>query len=119
MPTLKINKKDGGKYVRIVESYRDESGIACMRTLVSLGKLNKKKIASLKRLGAALYQAADSDPELLNKTIIEHGRHNYGDVLACKHVLCYYSLDKQCKGKNYYRGIADNSFGTLVHLPGS
>jgi hypothetical protein len=33
MATLKIDKKDGEKYVRIVESYRDESGIARMRTL--------------------------------------------------------------------------------------
>src|ERR1700679_3604140 len=94
MPTLKVDKKDGEKYVRIVESYRDESGIARMRTLVSLGKLDEKKIASLKRLGAALYQAAGGDPEQLNKNIIEYGRYNYGYVLACKHVLSYYSLDK-------------------------
>jgi transposase len=94
MPTLKIDKKDGEKYARIVESYRDESGVARMRTLVSLGKLDEKKIASLKRLGATLYQAAGGNAEELNRNITEHGRYNYGYVLACKHVLSYYSLDK-------------------------
>ncbi len=94
MATLKIDQKDGEKYVRIVESYRDESGASRMRTLVSLGKLDDKKIESLKRLGTKLYQAMGGNPEeLTGKTITEQGRYNYGYVLACKHTLSYYKLD--------------------------
>lgn len=94
MPTLKIDKKDGEKYVRIVESYRDECGVARMRTLLSLGKLDDKKIASLKRLGSKLYQAAGGNLTDLDKGLTEQARYNYGYVLACKHVLSYYALDK-------------------------
>jgi biotin synthase-like enzyme len=79
MATLKIDKKDGEKYVRIVESYRDGSGASRMRTLVSLGKLDDKKIESLKRLGIKLYQAMGGNPEeLTSKIITEKGRYNYG-----------------------------------------
>jgi hypothetical protein len=95
MATVKIDNKDGEKYVRIVESYRDASGAARMRTLLSLGKLDDKKIESLKRLGVKLYQAAGGNPEdLLGKEIVEQARYNYGYVLACKQVLSHYTLDK-------------------------
>ena len=95
MATLKIDKKDGEKYVRIVESYRDESGVSRMRTLVSLGKLDDKKLESLKRLGTKLYQAMGGNPQdLTGNSIAEQGRYNYGYVLACKHILSYYKLDK-------------------------
>jgi len=95
MATLKIDQKDGEKYVRIVESYRDGSGASRMRTLISLGKLDDKKIESLKRLGTKLYQAMGGNPEELSgKTITEQGRFNYGYVLACKYTLSYYKLDK-------------------------
>jgi len=95
MATLKIDQKDGEKYVRIVESYRDESGVTRMRTLLNLGKLDDRKIESLKRLGTKLYQAMGGNPEeLTGKNITELGRYNYGYVLVCKHTLCYYKLDK-------------------------
>jgi transposase len=95
MATLKIDKKDGEKYVRIVEAYRDESGASRMRTLVSLGKLDDKKIESLRQLGAKLYQAMGGNPEdLTGNSIAEQGRYNYGYVLACKQILSHYKLDK-------------------------
>ena len=94
MATLKIDQKDGEKYVRIVESYRDSSGASRMRTLVSLGKLDDKKIESLKRLGTKLYQAMGGNPEeLTGKSITELSRYNYGYVLACKYTLSHYKLD--------------------------
>ncbi|MDB5142893.1 MAG: family transposase [Mucilaginibacter sp.] len=95
MPTLKIDKKDGEKYVRIVESYRDESGVSRMRTLLNLGKLDDKKIASLKRLGSKLFEMAGGDPsELTRRSIAELGRYNYGYVLVCKKIFSYYGLDR-------------------------
>lgn len=95
MATLKIDQKGGEKYVRIVESYRDGCGASRMRTLVNLGKLDDKKIGSLRRLGIKLYQAMGGNPdELTGNSIEEQGRYNYGYVLACKHVLSYYKLDK-------------------------
>src|SRR3978361_2399115 len=95
MPTLKIDHKDGEKYVRIIESYRDETGKTRIRTLVNLGKLTDKKIASLKRLGKNLYQVAGGDPdELTGRGVAELERYNYGYVLVCKRVLCHYGLDK-------------------------
>ena len=91
MPTLKVDYKDGEKYGRIIESYRDEFGKTRMRTVLNLGKLTDKKIASLKRLGSKLYQVAGGDPdELTGRGIAELGRYNYGYVLVCKQVLCYY-----------------------------
>lgn len=95
MATLKIDQKDGEKYVRIVESYRDASGVSRMRTLANLGKLDDRKIESLKRLGTKLYQAMGGNPEeLTGNGITELGRYNYGYVLACKHILSWYKLDK-------------------------
>lgn len=95
MPTLKIDHKDGEKYVRVIESYRDEAGKTRMRTLVNLGKLTDKKIASLKRLGSKLYQVAGGDPEELTaRGVAELERYNYGYVLVCKQVLCHYGLNK-------------------------
>lgn len=95
MPTLKVDYKDGEKYGRIIESYRDEFGKTRMRTVLNLGKLTDKKIASLKRLGSKLYQVAGGDPdELTGRGIAELGRYNYGYVLVCKQVLCYYGLNK-------------------------
>jgi len=94
MPTLKIDKKDGEKYVRIIESFRDESGKTRMRTILNLGKLDDKKIASLKRLGSKLFEVAGGDPdELAGKSIAELGRYNYGYVLVCKKVISYFRLD--------------------------
>lgn len=95
MPSLKIDHKDGEKYVRIVESYRDESGKTRMRTILNLGKLDDKKIASLRRLGSRLFEAAGGDPdELARRSIAELGRYNYGYVLVCKKVISYYGLDR-------------------------
>src|SRR5271154_218069 len=95
MPSLKIDHKDGEKYVRIVESYRDESGVSRMRTLLNLGKLDDKKIASLKRLGSKLFEVAGGDPSALTeRNIVELGRYNYGYVLVCKKIVSYYGLDR-------------------------
>lgn len=95
MATLKIDLKDGEKYGRIIESYRDEVGKTRMRTLLNLGKLTDKKIASLKRLGSKLYQAAGGNPdELTGRDIAELERYNYGYVVVCKQILCHYGLNK-------------------------
>ncbi len=95
MPTLKIDHKDGEKYVRIIESYRDEAGKTRMRTVLNLGKLTDKKIASLKRLGSKLYQAAGGNPdELTGRGVAELARYNYGYVLVCNRVLGHYGLNK-------------------------
>jgi len=95
MPFLKIDHKDGEKYVRIVESYRDEAGKTRMRTLLNVGKLDDKKIASLKRLGTKLFELAGGESSTLAAGgMKELGRYNYGYVLACKTVLCYYGLDR-------------------------
>src|ERR1700739_2444712 len=95
MPTLKIDHKDGEKYGRIIESYRDEAGKTRMRTLLNLGKLTDKKIASLKRLGSKLYQAAGGNPdELTGRGIAVLERYNHCYVLVSRQVLCHYGLSK-------------------------
>ena len=95
MASLKIDHKDGEKYVRIIESYRDASGKTRMRTLLNLGKLDEKKIASLRRLGSKLFEAAGGSPEELSaRSIAELGRYNYGYVLVCRKVISYYGLDR-------------------------
>ena len=40
MAFIRVENKKSGKYLRIVESYRDESGISRHRILYSLGKVS-------------------------------------------------------------------------------
>lgn len=95
MASIIIDKKHSGEYIRIVESYRDESGKSRLRTLHNLGRVDSYSPASLKRMGERLYQLGRGNlKELLGENVTEEGRYNYGFYLIYKKVLGSFGLDK-------------------------
>lgn len=105
MPSIIIDKKPSGEYIRIVESYRDEQGKPKTRTLHSLGRVDSFSPQSLRRIGQRLYELGGGDlKDLLGEAVSEEGRYNYGFVQVYKKVLHYYGLhrlfDRITKKKN-------------------
>jgi len=95
MASIILDNKKSGKYLRIVESYRDEEGKSRVRTLYNLGRLDSYSAASLKRMGERLYKLGGGDlKDLLDEGIQEEGRYNYGYYLIYAKVMRYYGLDK-------------------------
>lgn len=95
MASLIIDKKHSGDYIRIVESYRDESGKTRLRTLHNLGRVDSFSPTALKRIGERLYQlGGGSLKDLLGEHVTEEGRYNYGFYLIYKKILTYFGLDK-------------------------
>jgi transposase len=88
MPFLRTENKKSGRYLRIVESFRDEvTGKPRQRILYTLGKVEDYTPGQLKRIGEKLYQLGGGDlKELLGIKIAEKARYNYG----------YYQLYYQC-----------------------
>jgi|TARA_R100000027_G_scaffold64962_1_gene58990 hypothetical protein len=75
MPSIIIDKKPPGEYIRIVESYCDELGKPRSRTLFSLGRVDSFSPESLKRIGQRLYQLGGGDlKDLLGEQVKEEGR---------------------------------------------
>lgn len=94
MPFLKIEKKSSGTYLRIVESYRDQEGKTRHRILHSLGKTADYTPEQLRSIGLRLYQVGGGDIRgLLDGTLEELGRFNYGYVQVYGTALRYYGLD--------------------------
>lgn len=95
MPSIIIDKKKSGDYIRIVESYRDQAGKPRTRTLYSLGRVDSFSPESLKRMGQRLYELGGGDlKELLGDQVSEEGRYNYGFLLIYGKILNYYGLDR-------------------------
>ena len=95
MPSIIIDKKPSGEYIRIVESYRDELGKPRSRTLFSLGRVDSFSPESLKRMGQRLYQLGGGDlKDLLGEQVKEEGRFNYGFVLVYRKILCHFGIDR-------------------------
>jgi hypothetical protein len=94
MPFLKIERKSSGTYLRIAESYRDQEGKTRHRILHSLGKTADYTPEQLRSIGLRLYQAGGGDIEgLLDGSLRELGRFNYGYVQVYSHALKHYGLD--------------------------
>lgn len=94
MASILVDRKHNGDYVRLVESYRDADGKSKVRTLAQLGKLDAKKIASLKKIADKLYRLVGVDIDHLPDTgIKELGRYNYGFFQVVDQVFKIYRLD--------------------------
>lgn len=79
MPFLKIEKKSSGTYLRIVESYRDDTGKSRHRIMHSLGKVQDYTPEQLRNIGIKLFElGGGSVKALLEGTLEELGRYNYG-----------------------------------------
>ena len=94
MASILVDRKQNGDYVRLVESYRDVDGKSKIRTLARLGKLDAKKIASLKRIADKLYRLVGIDIDHLPHTgVKELGRYNFGFYQVVNQVFKVYGLD--------------------------
>lgn len=94
MPFLKIERKASGTYLRITESYRDEQGKTRHRILHSLGKVSDYTPEQLRSLGLRLYELGGGEvKELLDGSIEELGRYNYGYCQVYGKAFKYYGLD--------------------------
>jgi len=106
MAFLRKEKKNAVTYLRIIQSYRDESGLNKQRTLYNLGKLEDYSAESLKKIGQALYELGGGCiDELENKMLHELGRFYYGFPLVVKHLMQFYSLDRFLSGITRNKGL--------------
>lgn len=98
MAFLRTENKKSGKYLRIVESYRDESGKSKQRVLYSLGKVEDYTPEQLKRIGSKLYQLGGGNlKDLLGLSTSEKARYNYGYYQVFEKAFRNYNLDYICK----------------------
>jgi len=94
MAFLKIDKKQTGNYIRLIESYR-ENGKVRNRVIASLGKVEDYTPKMLRRMGERLYSLGGGDiAYLIGGDVTELGRYNYGFVQAVNKGFDYYGLDK-------------------------
>lgn len=94
MPFLKIERKQSGIYLRLVESYRDTEGKTRHRILHSLGKVADYTPAQLRSIGLRLYELGGGGIKtLLDGSIEELGRFNYGYCQIYGYALSHYGLD--------------------------
>jgi len=95
MSFLKIERKSSGTYLRIMESYRDEGGQARHRIVHSLGKVADYTPEQLRQIGIRLYELGGGDIKaLLEGSIEEVGRYNYGYYQVYRKAFQYYELDQ-------------------------
>ena len=94
MPFLKIEKKSSGTYLRIVESYRDETGKSRHRILHSLGKTSDYTPEQLRAIGIKLFELGGGELKaLLDGSLEELGRYNYGYQQIYFKAFSHYGLD--------------------------
>lgn len=93
MPFLRIEKKESGTYLRILESYRDTSGRPTHRILYSLGKAEDYTPEQLRSMGIKLFELGGGQVKaLLQGDLQEIGRYNYGYQQVYGKALQYYGL---------------------------
>lgn len=94
MAFLRTENKKSGRYLRIIESYRDESGKSRQRILYSLGKVEDYTPEQLKRIGSKLYELGGGNlKELLGIKTSEKARYNYGYYQVFQKAFINYGLD--------------------------
>ena len=78
MAFLRVEKKQSGSYLRIIESYR-EDGKTKQRTLYSMGKAEDYSPDQLESIAQKLMDLAGRDlSKLVSSGLQEQGRYNYG-----------------------------------------
>jgi transposase len=93
MAFMRIDKKDGEQYIRIVTAKR-KHGRPSQETVYSLGKVSDYTPDQLKRFGTRFFELGGGDPrELLEGKVEELGRFNYGYFQLFRKVLGHYDLD--------------------------
>ncbi len=94
MAFLRVEKKKSGRYLRILEAYRQD-GKTRHRVVASLGKVEDYSPEMLKRIGERLYELGGGNlKDLLGEEARELARYNYGFVEASIKGLSHYGLDR-------------------------
>ena len=97
MAFLRVENKKSGKYLRIVQSYR-ENGKVKHKTLHSLGKVEDYPPEQLEAIANKLLELAGKKIEkIIPNTFHEIDRVNYGYSLVIKKLWQIYQLDKFAK----------------------
>ena len=92
MAYMRIDKKDGEQYLRIIKSKR-KNGKVIKETVYNLGKASDYTPAMLKRFGERFYELGGGDPrELMKGSTEECARVNYGYFQLFSKVLSFYKL---------------------------
>lgn len=79
MSFLRVEKKPSGTYLRILESYRNESGVSKHRIVHTLGKVEDYTPEQLRSIGIKLFELGGGEVKaLLQGELLELGRYNYG-----------------------------------------
>lgn len=93
MPFLRVEKKNSGTYLRILESFRNADGKSTHRILFSLGKVEDYTPEQLQRIGVKLFQLGGGVVKaLLHGDLQEIGRFNYGYQQIFAKALQHYGL---------------------------
>lgn len=91
---MRVDNKNGEQYIRIVASKR-KKGKPTQETVYSLGKVSDYTPTQLRRFGSKFFELGGGDPrELLEGSIEELGRFNYGYYQLFSKVFKFYKLDK-------------------------
>jgi transposase len=94
MAYMRIDKKEGERYIRIIKSKRKD-GKVVKETVYSLGKVSDYTPTQLRRFGTKFFELGGGDPrELLEGSIEELGRFNYGYYQLFSKIFGFYKLDK-------------------------
>jgi len=95
MAFLRLENKKSGRYLRIVESYKDEQGKSRHKTLHSLGKVEDYPPEQLERIGKKILQAAGVRlEEIIPETFEETGRYNYGYIFVLRRLWKIFRMDE-------------------------
>ena len=93
MAFLRVEKKQSGTYLRIVQSYK-ENGVARHKTLHSLGKLEDYPVDQLEAIAKKLLSLAGVALEdIIANSFKEVGRYNYGYALVIKKLWSIYKME--------------------------
>ncbi len=93
MPFLRIEKKNSGTYLRILESFRNADGKSTHRILFSLGKAEDYTPEQLRKIGIKLFELGGGEVKaLLQGELEELGRFNYGYQQIFGKALQHYGL---------------------------
>lgn len=93
MSFVRVEKKPSGSYIRILESYRDESGKVKHRSLHNLGRVEDYSRDQLKRMGMKFYELGGGDvKDLLGVAMEELSRYNYGYQQIYGSAFAHYGL---------------------------
>lgn len=93
MAYLKVEKKQSGTYLRILESYRNASGKPTSKVLYSLGKVEDYSSEQLRNIGIKFYELGSGNLKgMLDGEILELGRYNYGYQKVFVYALEHFGL---------------------------